>query len=177
MGLQSPLLRHTRKKESRLEKKKKATTKTSLSSTWTWAGHLITDLGTQIRQIGKWVGWGFEQPCLAEGVPAHGNGVATRWSWRSLLAQTIPWFYDLFVPLKIMLSGRVYTANPRINCSKHGSLSLPTFLSPVFTLLQKVDSCLQEHSCLCIEQSSTLPFHCWWKRWVGAMAQINQDNR
>ena len=34
------------------------------------------------------VGWGFEQPDLAEGVRAHGRGVGTR-SLRSLPTQTI----------------------------------------------------------------------------------------
>jgi len=35
------------------------------------------------------VGWGFEQPGLVEGVPAHGRGVGTRLSIRSLPTQTI----------------------------------------------------------------------------------------
>ena len=35
------------------------------------------------------VGWGFEQPGLVEGVPAHGRGVGTRWSLMSLPTQTI----------------------------------------------------------------------------------------
>jgi len=35
------------------------------------------------------VGRGFEQPVLVEGVPAHGRGVITRWSLRSLPIQTI----------------------------------------------------------------------------------------
>ena len=43
-------------------------------------------------------GWGFEQPGLVEGVPAHGRGVGTRGSVRSLPTQTnlwfILWFYD-----------------------------------------------------------------------------------
>jgi len=30
------------------------------------------------------VGWGFKQPGPVEGVPAHGRGVGTRWSIRSL---------------------------------------------------------------------------------------------
>jgi len=34
------------------------------------------------------VGWGFEQPGLVEGVPAHGRGVGTR-SIRSFPIQTI----------------------------------------------------------------------------------------
>ncbi|GAB0188788.1 hypothetical protein GRJ2_001344100 [Grus japonensis] len=34
------------------------------------------------------VGWGFGQPGLVEGVPAHGRGVGTRWSLRSLPTQT-----------------------------------------------------------------------------------------
>jgi len=40
------------------------------------------------------VGWGFEQAGVVEGVPAHGRGVGTRWSLRSLPTQTILWFYD-----------------------------------------------------------------------------------
>jgi len=40
------------------------------------------------------VGWGFEQPGLVEGVPAHGRGIGTRWSLRSVPTQTIFWFYD-----------------------------------------------------------------------------------
>jgi len=35
------------------------------------------------------VGWDFEQPGLVEGVHAHGRGVGTRWSLRSLPTQTI----------------------------------------------------------------------------------------
>ena len=34
---------------------------------------------------------GFEQPGLVEGVPAHGKGVGSRWSLRSLPTQTILW--------------------------------------------------------------------------------------
>jgi len=34
-------------------------------------------------------GWGFEQPGLVEGVPAHGRGVGTRVSLRFLPTQTI----------------------------------------------------------------------------------------
>jgi len=37
-------------------------------------------------------------PGLVEGVPAHGRGVGTRWSLRSLPALTILWFYDLGLP-------------------------------------------------------------------------------
>jgi len=41
-------------------------------------------------------GWmGSEQPGLVESVPAHGRGVGTRWSFRSLPTQTILWFYDI----------------------------------------------------------------------------------
>ena len=40
------------------------------------------------------VGWVFEQPGLMEGVPAHGRGVGSRWSLRSLPTQTILWFCD-----------------------------------------------------------------------------------
>jgi len=39
-------------------------------------------------------GWGFEQPGLVEGVPAHSRWVGTRRSLRSLPTQTILWFYD-----------------------------------------------------------------------------------
>jgi len=34
-------------------------------------------------------GWGFEQPGLVEGVPAHGRGVGTRRALRLLLNRTI----------------------------------------------------------------------------------------
>jgi len=40
------------------------------------------------------VGWGIEQPGLVEGVPAHGRGVGTRRSVRSLPTQTILLFCD-----------------------------------------------------------------------------------
>jgi len=40
------------------------------------------------------VGWSSEQPGLVEDVPAHGRGVGTRWSLRSLPTLTILWFYD-----------------------------------------------------------------------------------
>ena len=39
-------------------------------------------------------GWGFEQPGIVEGVPAHGRGRGTRWSLRSLPTQIIVWFCD-----------------------------------------------------------------------------------
>ena len=39
-------------------------------------------------------GWGFEQPAVVQGVPAHGRGVGTSWSIRSLPTQTILWFND-----------------------------------------------------------------------------------
>jgi len=42
------------------------------------------------------VGWSSEQPGLGEDVPAHGGGVGTRWSLRSLPTQTILW--SLWVP-------------------------------------------------------------------------------
>jgi len=35
------------------------------------------------------VGWSSEQPGLVEDVPAHGRGIGTRWSLRSLPTQTI----------------------------------------------------------------------------------------
>ena len=35
------------------------------------------------------VGWSSEQPGLVEGVPAHGRGVGTTWSLRSLPTQTM----------------------------------------------------------------------------------------
>ena len=35
------------------------------------------------------LGWGFEQPGLVEGVPAHGRGVGTRWSLKYLPTLTI----------------------------------------------------------------------------------------
>jgi len=35
------------------------------------------------------VGWGFEQPGLVEGVPAHGRGVGTTQCSRSLVTQTV----------------------------------------------------------------------------------------
>jgi len=38
------------------------------------------------------VGQGFEQPGVVEGVSAHGRGVGTRWSLRSLPTQTILYF-------------------------------------------------------------------------------------
>ena len=34
-------------------------------------------------------GWGFKQPDLVEGAPAHGRGVGTIWCIRSLPSQTI----------------------------------------------------------------------------------------
>ena len=40
------------------------------------------------------VGWSSEQPGLVEDVPAHGGGVGTRWSLRSLPTLTILLFYD-----------------------------------------------------------------------------------
>jgi len=36
------------------------------------------------RSVQGQVGWGFEQPGLVKGVPAHGRRVGTRWSLRSL---------------------------------------------------------------------------------------------
>ena len=39
-------------------------------------------------------GWSCEQPGLVEDVPAHGRGIGTRWSLRSLPTQTILWPYD-----------------------------------------------------------------------------------
>jgi len=39
------------------------------------------------------VGWSSEHPGLGEDVPAHGRGVGTRWSSRSLSTQTILGFY------------------------------------------------------------------------------------
>ena len=62
------------------------------------------------------VGWGLEHPGLVEGVPAHGRGVGTRWSVRSLPTQTIQRFYEktwtlchLWVPplLAHRLKGRI----------------------------------------------------------------------
>jgi len=38
------------------------------------------------------VGWSSEQPGVVESVLAHGRGVGTRWSLRSLPTQTILWF-------------------------------------------------------------------------------------
>jgi len=46
------------------------------------------------RVQGK-AGWGFEEPGLVKGVPAHSSGVRTRQSLRSPPTQTLPWFYDL----------------------------------------------------------------------------------
>ena len=48
-------------------------------------------------------GWVFEQPGLVEGVPAHGRGVGTRWSIRSVPTQTILWFYDFSLICKLLL--------------------------------------------------------------------------
>ena len=38
-------------------------------------------------------GWSSEQPGLVEGVHAHGRGVGTRWSLRSLPTQTVLWYF------------------------------------------------------------------------------------
>ena len=38
-----------------------------------------------------------EQPGLVEDVPAHGRGLGTRWSLRSLPTQTILWFYSMIL--------------------------------------------------------------------------------
>lgn len=38
-------------------------------------------------------GWGFERPGLVGGIPAHGKGVGTTWSVRSLPIQTILWLF------------------------------------------------------------------------------------
>ena len=43
------------------------------------------------------VGWSSEQPGLVEDVPAHGRGVGTRWSLRSLPTWTVLWFYGQLV--------------------------------------------------------------------------------
>jgi len=51
-------------------------------------------LGVFSRVCEGHVGGGFEQPALVEGVPAHGRGLGTGWSIRSLPTQTIPWFCD-----------------------------------------------------------------------------------
>jgi len=57
-------------------------------------------LGTQLfgcllpGSVPGQVGWSSEQPGLVEGVPAHGRGVGTRWSLRSLTTLTILWFYN-----------------------------------------------------------------------------------
>lgn len=40
------------------------------------------------------VGWDFEHPGLAKGVPANGRGVGTKLSWTPLPNQTILCFYD-----------------------------------------------------------------------------------
>lgn len=47
-------------------------------------------------------GWGPEQLYLVNDIPAHGRGGGTRWSLRSLLTQTILWFYD-FMMLSIII--------------------------------------------------------------------------
>jgi len=48
-------------------------------------------------QVDGWiqVGCSSEQPGLVEDVPAHGRGVGTRWSLRSLPTLTGLWFYDI----------------------------------------------------------------------------------
>jgi len=40
------------------------------------------------------IGWGFEQPGLLEGVPAHGSRLGTRRSLRTLPTQNMLWIYD-----------------------------------------------------------------------------------
>ena len=40
-------------------------------------------------------GWGFEQPGLVEGVPAHGRGGWTKWSTRSRPTQIIWWVNEI----------------------------------------------------------------------------------
>jgi len=39
--------------------------------------------------VQRQVEWGFEQPGLVEGVPAHGRGVGARWSLKSFPTQTV----------------------------------------------------------------------------------------
>ena len=54
------------------------------------------------------VGWGFEQPGLVEGVPAHGSGIGTRWSLRSLPTHTLLWFCDNSHSALLRVSLNVY---------------------------------------------------------------------
>ena len=50
-----------------------------------------------LRIVQGQVGWSSEQPGLVEDVPAHGRGIGTRWSLRSLPTLTILWFYDSMI--------------------------------------------------------------------------------
>lgn len=65
---------------------------------WTkdlWILHYGSNKALEHRNHGYAIpGSGSEQPGLPEGVPAHGRGTLTKWSLRSLSAQTILWFCD-----------------------------------------------------------------------------------
>jgi len=47
------------------------------------------------------VGWSSQHPGLVEDVPAHGRGVGTRWSLRSLPTLTILWFHYYKLEVKL----------------------------------------------------------------------------
>lgn len=61
------------------------------------------------------VGWGFGKPNLVRDVPAHGEGVKTRWSLKSLPIKTILWLYGcwhtIFWPLTHLCSVNLWSQN------------------------------------------------------------------
>ena len=71
-------------------------------------------------------GRGFEQPGLVDGVPAHGRGVQTRWSLRSLPTQTILWKASHY-PQPNMLLQRVLLLPqpPNLSCQASTKYTAP----------------------------------------------------
>ena len=86
--------------------------------------------GSVQGQVGK----GFVPLGLVEGVPAHGRGVGRRWSLRSLLTQTILWFYEnigplqrvssLFVSLQLIVKILSINTNSRVHIQKSHMVQL-----------------------------------------------------
>ena len=106
------------------------------------------------------VGWGLEQPGPVEGVPAHGGGVGTGWSKKSLPTPIILWFGTFIQVKRCQCTNDVFknpwvwrlrTLAEKSKSSAQSTTGLPDL--PVFSagwaLLLQVCSCFLCRSCCC----------------------------